>query len=144
MERTYTATLTCDIANEIEPGQPSNRGERPIQVLVVEDNTEAAELVKIHLTKAGDYRFRVEWTPTLLEAIKRLRKPGIDVVLLDLGLPELSGYKSHRAIEAAAGDNFPIVIFTSDESHLSKALTLDFGASDYLLKHKCSSEQLRE
>jgi CheY-like chemotaxis protein len=66
------------------------------------------------------------------------------VILLDLGLPELSGYKSYRAVEATVEGKVPIVILTSDERNLSKELTMGFGAADYLLKSANSPSQLRQ
>ena len=117
---------------------------RPIQVLLVEDDAEAAELVQIRLTEDGEQHFRVEWTPNLREAMIRLTEPGIDVVLLDLGMPELSGHNSYRAVSVSAGDNLPIVIFTSDDRSVSRDLTLGFGAAGYLLKDKTSPAILRQ
>ena len=54
----------------------------------------------------------------LLEAMYRLEQTGIDVVLLDLGMPELNGYKSYRAIESVAGRPLPVVILTADDRRL--------------------------
>lgn len=144
MEHTSATTLTCEIAEPVVAPQTGAALDKPIQVLLVEDHREAAELTQMRLTQEGEYWFRVEWVPNLLEAMQRLGKPGIDVVLLDLGMPELSGYKTYRAIEAAAEDKLPIVIFTSDESRVSKDLTLECGAAGYLLKHKSSPAQLRQ
>ena len=117
---------------------------RPIQVLLVEDSPEAAELVKVYLSEDGAASFRVEWACNLVEAMTRLARPGLDVVLLDLGLPELSSYKSYRAIDVAAGPQLPVVILTSDERSVSRNLTLGFGASDYLLKHESSPAVLKQ
>ncbi len=71
-------------------------------------------------------------------------KPGLDVVLLDLGLPELNSYKSYRAIDVAAGPRVPVVILTSDDRAVSRDLTLGFGASDYLLKNQSSPARLKQ
>jgi DNA-binding response OmpR family regulator len=144
MELSCVATLT-------RPDSPSTMLEErtitsaasPIQVLFVEDDAETAGLVHIHLSEDRDGEFHVEWTPNLVEAVIRLAQPGIDVVLLDLGLPELSGYKSYRVIEAAARHKLPVVIFTSDDRTVSKDLTLGLGAADYLLKHESSPAQLK-
>jgi two-component system catabolic regulation response regulator CreB len=111
---------------------------------LVEDSPEAAELVKIYLTQEQANQFRVEWMSSLREAMSRLRQPGVDVVLLDLGLPELSGYKSYRAIEAMAGRHIPVVILTADDRSISRDLTLKSGASGYLLKHESSPAQLKQ
>jgi DNA-binding response OmpR family regulator len=116
----------------------------PVQVLLVEDNAEAAWLAQVSLTESRAQQFRVEWSQNLLEAMTRLAQPGIEVVLLDLGLPELNGYKSFRAIEAAADGKVPVVILTSDERSVSRDLTMAFGASDYLMKNRISPDQLRQ
>src|SRR5271165_2084452 len=69
---------------------PRNTGlTKPITVLVVEDDEEAAFMAQIWLTQAGDGQFRMEWSASLRQAMARLGRPGIDVVLLDLGMPEL-------------------------------------------------------
>ncbi len=114
----------------------------PIQVLLVEDNEDAAWLVQFCLTGEGE-QFRIEWASDLLQAMSRLALPGIEVVLLDLGLPELDGYKSFRAIDAAADGRIPVVILTSDDSRDSRDLTLGCGASDYLIKDSISPDRLR-
>ena len=115
----------------------------PIQVLLVEDSAEAAWLVSACLQGPAGEQFRVEWAQTLLQGMTRLTQPGIELILLDLGLPELNGYKSFRAIDAAADSKLPIVILTSDDRPASKGLTLGFGASDYLLKDRISPAHLR-
>jgi DNA-binding response OmpR family regulator len=116
---------------------------RPIQVLLIEDDPESAELVRMRLTEDASEPFRMEWRRNLLEGMDRLVDPGIDVVLLDLGLPELSGYKSYQAVALAAGNRVPIVILTADDRALSKEIIMEFGAADYLLKHQSTSAQLR-
>jgi len=73
--------------------------------------------------------FGVEWKDNLSHAIKRLAKPGIDVVLLDLGMPGLSGYKTHLAITSVVGKTVPVVILTSDDSPISREITFQQGAS---------------
>jgi DNA-binding response OmpR family regulator len=116
----------------------------PIQVLLVEDNPEAAWLVQASLAETEVKQFQVEWAQTLYQGMKRLAVPGIEVILLDLGLPELDGYRSFRAIQSAMGRKVPVVILTSDDRVLSKDLTLGFGAADYLIKNRIFPYQLRE
>lgn len=95
--------------------------EGPIRVLVVEDDAEAAEAVRLTLTAAGENAFAVERCANLVEAMERLSRPGVDVVLLDPGLPELSGFKSHRALDYAAGRAVPVVIYAPGEERLAGA-----------------------
>lgn len=144
MELSCAATLSSIPPPQIVTAQTMTAPAKPIQVLLVEDDAEAADLVEVYLTDEGTIAFYVEWVPTLVRAMGRLGAPGVDVVLLDLGLPELNGYKTYRAIEASAGGNLPIVILTSDDRSVSRDLTLGFGAADYLLKSRSSPFQLRE
>lgn len=143
MELTCAAPCPLQVALPTVP-RTQTAVDWPIQVLLVEDNTEAAWLVQVCLTAKGSEQFRVEWSQNLEDAMTRLAQPGIDVVLLDLGLPELNGYRSFRAIDAATGGKLPVVILTSDDRGVSKDLTVGFGASDYLIKDKISPVQLRQ
>jgi two-component system catabolic regulation response regulator CreB len=144
MELSSAPTLARATPRRIANLQAATAFARPIQVLLIEDDSDAALLVEVYLTQDEVNPFRVQWVPNLFEAMNRLGEPGIDVVLLDLGLPELSGYRSYRVIEASAGGNVPIVILTSDDRSVSKDLTLGFGAAGYLLKDQNSPTQLRQ
>ena len=143
MELSSPAPCLAQIALPVEP-RTQTATDWPVQVLLVEDSEEAAWLVEACLKGPEGDQFRVEWAQTLLQGMDRLAQPGIELVLLDLGLPELNGYKSFRAIDAAADSKLPIVILTSDNRPVSKDLTVGFGASDYLLKDRISPAQLRE
>jgi DNA-binding NarL/FixJ family response regulator len=139
-----TMTLTCEIAPPEMALKKGAQTRRPIQVLLVEDDGETAELVQMGLMDDADGGFRSEWSHNLIAAMKRLAHPGIDVIVLDLGLPEASGCLSYRAIDAAAKHRLPIVIFTSDDRRGSKDVTLGLGAAGYLLKHESSPVQLKQ
>jgi len=115
----------------------------PIQVLLVEDDPYAAAYTNAQVSQNEDGIFRVEWKSNVRNAVSRLAKPGIDVVLLDLGMPELGGYKTHLAIKSAAGKAVPVVILTGDDRTVSQDITKLQGAANYLIKHRTSSVQLR-
>jgi CheY-like chemotaxis protein len=114
-----------------------------IRVLLVEDNPEAAELTRSQVSDGRGNPFQVEWKDTLQNAMRRLANPDIDVVLLDLGMPELSGHKTHLAIKSVVGKTVPVVIFTSDESATARQLTIQQGASSFLVKRRTSPAELR-
>ena len=115
----------------------------PIQVLLVEDDPDAARLTSTHLNQYEDDLFRVEWKSNIHNALNRLVQPGIDVVLLDLGMPELEGYKTHLAITSVIGNAFPVLILTADDSAVSQNTTRSQGAANYLIKQRTSSVELR-
>lgn len=143
MEQTCAAAVLSELTPISQVPQRGAGVARPIHVLLVEDDPEAAELVEIGLSEDRADPFRVEWCSNLVAAMNRLTEPGIDVVLLDLGLPELTGYRSYRAIEAAADHKVPVVILTSDERDNIRQVTMEFGAADYLLKGRSSNSELR-
>lgn len=141
--------VSCTISTDYEISPPVSRAHvscppaPPICVLLVEDDPDAAELARIHLAEYGPDCFSVEWSESLIEAMNRLSRPGIDVVLLDLGMPELSGHKTYRAIEYAIRYKIPVVVFTADESQASRDLVLSYGAAAYLVKHQTTAADLR-
>jgi DNA-binding response OmpR family regulator len=116
----------------------------PLRVLLVEDNAEAADLVRVYLTGDQDEAFQVDWVSNLLDGMFRLQRPGIDAVLLDLGMPELDGYQSFHAIDVMVRDTVPVVILTADDRPASRDRTLEFGAADYLLKQHSSPPKLKQ
>ncbi len=113
-------------------------------MLLVEDNDEAAELIKRFLADEPQEQFDVESFANLIDAMFRLQHPGVDVVLLDLGLPELNGYKTFRAIDGMTDGEIPIVIFTADDRPMSRDLTMSFGAAAYLIKQHTTAIELRQ
>ena len=115
----------------------------PVRVLLIEDDADAATLARSYLTTPRDDMFQVEWIPDLLDAMFRLQHSGVDVVLLDLGLAEMDGYKSFRAIDGMTAGKVPIVILTADDRRVSRDLILASGAADYLTKQLISGFQLR-
>jgi sigma-B regulation protein RsbU (phosphoserine phosphatase) len=116
---------------------------RPIRVLLVEDDPDQANLAMAYLNGDRSDLFRVEWKDNLLNAVSRLAQPGIDVVLLDLGMPDLSGYKTHLAITPVT-QKTPVVVLTADESAVSKDVTKMQGVFRYLLKQRTSPVVLRQ
>lgn len=101
-------------------------------------------LVRMSLTKSEQEDFQLEWSPNLTQAMKRVGQPGIDVVLLDLGLPEMTGYRSQRALEASTAYHVPMVILTGDDAELSRDLTMGNSVSAYLVKDQTSPSQIRQ
>ena len=137
-----------ELSTETVPGTA-----RRIRVLLVEDDPDSAELQRTLLTVNSADPFEVEWCSNLTTAMIKLAEPNFDVVLLDLGLPELSGYTSLRASELVAADCIPIVILTADESKVTRDLTVGYGSAPrnpakphavaYLVKGRTSGDELR-
>ncbi len=136
-------TACTEIAND-EETLPAVIGPvaAPIaRILLIEDNDEEMLLVKHTLEEYGLGQYQLEWTRGLGPAVRRLRHGGLDVVLLDLGLPECQGPLSCCAVRDWA-PYLPIVILTADNRKETEDLVMSYGADDYLVKNEVSGPAL--
>ena len=102
-----------------------------MHLLVVEDDPKLGRLLARLL---GDDRHVVELAtdgPSGLEVA--LEAPGIDAIILDVGLPGMSGFDVARALRAK-GSNVPIIMLTARDTVGDRVNGLDAGADDYLVK----------
>lgn len=104
-----------------------------IRVLLVEDNPGDARLIRETLWLANPTEFIVEHVPTLADAQDRLREGEIDVVLLDLTLPDSFGVQTVERINAAAPE-VPIVVLTGVNDEEIALRAVKANAEDYLVK----------
>ena len=114
---------------------------KTLKVLLIEDSPEYAELVQAWLSPGGEIAFSLNWTDSLAAGIKRLTQGGMDVILLDLGLPDSDGLETFTRIGAQAPD-IPVIILSAGDSELLALQMIQEGAEDYLVKSACSREQL--
>ena len=98
-------------------------------ILVVDDEPKIAALARDYLEHAGFAVITAATGRTALETIRRQRP---DLVVLDLGLPELDGLDVTREIRRDS--SLPIVMLTARDDELDKLLGLELGADDYLTK----------
>ena len=99
-------------------------------VLIVEDEDRIVSFVRKGLTAAG---YLVSSTGSGFEALEILKVGGIDLVLLDLGLPDLGGLDVLARLRAA-GSVVPVIALTARDSSQDLAAGLDGGADDYIPK----------
>lgn len=97
---------------------------------MVEDDQAIGRALVGALTAQG---FQVDWSMTGAEAAPLARSTGADLVLLDLGLPDLDGVEVCRRLRAQDAA-LPIVILTARHSEIDVVLGLDAGADDYVTK----------
>ena len=105
----------------------------PIHILVVEDNEHAAFLMRFLLERAG---YEVTLSPDGRDALDKLSSmEPVDLVLLDLMLPYLSGYQV--MIEARKNPKWvdvPIVVVTARTLEMDAVRALETGANDFIRK----------
>lgn len=99
------------------------------RILVVEDESSFSEALEFLLGKEG---FSVVAAATGTEALKKFDQGGIDLILLDLMLPEVSGTEVCRQIRAKS--KVPIIMLTAKDSEVDKVVGLEIGADDYVTK----------
>ena len=112
-------------------------------VLLIEDNPGDARLVTEYLGERFGDACRVCVVAQLAEGLRVLREHGdeVDIVLLDLGLPDSNGLDSVLALQAAA-PAMPVVILTGDADDDKALQALRLGAEDYLAKQQADSVTL--
>ena len=104
-----------------------------IHVLLVEDNEEHAQLLKRLLLESDDPVFEVTHVASLRPALDELENPGIQVVLLDLLLPDSRGIETFVRVQNRAPDAAVVVLTGIDDEALAVE-TVQRGAQDYLVK----------
>jgi signal transduction histidine kinase len=108
--------------------------DQPVSVLQIEDNTEHIELMTQMLaTVPGAIQFVVHSCIALGEGLEWLRRGDVDLILLDLTLPDSDGIETFiRVIEAAP--DIPIVVMSGINDVALAIETVQLGAQDYLVK----------
>ena len=99
-------------------------------VLIIEDTSDIAQLVRMHLEDL-DCTVLVEDRGDT--GLARFREGGIDLVILDLMLPGIDGLSVCREIRTLPGYT-PVLMLTARTSELDRVLGLEMGADDYLTK----------
>lgn len=99
------------------------------KVLVVDDDNNICELLKLYLEKEG---YGVITAHDGDEAVVKFNALKPDVVLLDIMLPELDGWQVCREIRKKS--NVPIIMITAKSETFDKVLGLELGADDYIVK----------
>ena len=101
----------------------------PLRVLVVDDEPPIRKLLRMGLSTQG---YRVIEAEDGQAALDRLReKP--DLVILDLGLPDMQGLELLRTMRTR-DEGVPIVVLSSRDDEVAKVQALDLGADDYVTK----------
>jgi two-component system, OmpR family, response regulator PhoP len=101
-----------------------------MRVLVVEDEAALRDTLKLRLAQAG---FTVDVATDGNEALFSGQEYPLDIAVVDLGLPGLSGLEVIRRLRAA-GKTYPILILTARDNWQDKVEGLQAGADDYVAK----------
>ncbi len=100
-----------------------------MDILLVEDDPSVAASVIDGLTNSG---LSITHVDNGKDAIAHVEKANPDLILLDLGLPDMDGQDVCRTIRASHAT--PIIILSARSEEVDRVLSLEFGADDYLVK----------
>ncbi len=99
------------------------------RILLVEDDLSLIAGLEFSLTKNG---FQVEVARTVRGALDCFGRQSYDLLLLDLGLPDGSGFEVCRKVRQAAAT--PIIFLTASDEEVNVVMGLDIGGDDYITK----------
>jgi diguanylate cyclase (GGDEF)-like protein/PAS domain S-box-containing protein len=114
---------------------------KTIRVLLVEDDPDDVFLVRKALREIAGAPFQIEALGRLEPALQRVSQANLDVILLDLTLPDVRGLDGLRRLNQAAPD-LPVVVLTGLDDLQWALQALQGGAQDYLVKSKINSDLL--
>ncbi len=102
------------------------------KILVVEDEVDLVKAIELRLTKEG---FDVITSLDGEDALKKARKENPDLLILDLMLPKIDGYKVCRLLKFDQKyKNVPVIMLTARVEERDRNLGMEMGADEYITK----------
>jgi DNA-binding response OmpR family regulator len=111
----------------VEPGNSSN--ESKPKLLVIDDDEELCAMLAEYLGPEG---FITRTASTGYAGLEELARSSVDLVILDVMLPQLSGFEVLRRIRAVS--RVPVIMLTARGEEVDRVVGLELGADDYLPK----------
>ena len=121
--------------------EPETSPLETVRVLLVEDNPSDARLIELMLEKAGGGLVELENVERLSQALSRLMRGDISVVLCDLSLPDSHGLQTFSRIHAQASD-VPIIVLSGLSDTSLAVQAVHEGAQDFLVKGQVNGQLL--
>ncbi len=115
--------------------------ERPIKILLIEDDAADADYIREILVKGNRHAFELEWVDRFEQGLKRLRQASFDVILLDLSLPDSHGLGALTRLQTE-GPGVPTVVLTGLVDDAVAVEAVRMGAQDYLVKGQVDRNEL--
>lgn len=112
-----------------------------IRLLAVEDNPGDFRLVQEMLGEAVNAKFAIRYANRFSSAVEHILKGDIDVILLDLSLPDTQGLETFKSVYEKAPE-IPVVVLTAIDDESTAIKAVQGGAQDYLVKGRIDSNLL--
>src|SRR5260370_3845125 len=105
---------------------------RPSRLLIVDENERNRDMLARRLTRKG---YVVEVADNAKELLKRVQRDAVDLVLLDIEMPDISGLDALKTLRSHySAAELPIIMVTAKSQSDDIVAALDLGANDYLTK----------
>jgi two-component system catabolic regulation response regulator CreB len=98
-------------------------------ILIIEDEPSIVENIRYALETEG---FSTSWYSQGKKALERLKQGGVDLVVLDIGLPDVNGMELCKQIRS--GSLVPVIFLTARSDEIDRVVGLEIGADDYMVK----------
>ncbi|MGB6873014.1 MAG: ATP-binding protein [Dehalococcoidia bacterium] len=116
--------------------------DKRISILLVEDNSGDRRLISEMLAEASNVTFNVKYADRLQAAMEYLGQNRVEVILLDLGLPDSQGLETLKKVYTQVSE-LPIVVLTGLNDEMIGVQAVNEGAQDYLIKGQVDTHLLR-
>ena len=116
---------------------------KSLKILLIEANPIDERLVREMLTDAGLGRYELVCENTLAAGLGRIHKVRLDIILLDLSLPDSLGIGTFFDVQQEAPD-LPLIILTGLNNSETALLAVEHGAQDYIPKNELSDSVLKK
>ena len=103
-------------------------------ILLIEDNKSDQKIISRYLEEAG-LRYNLLITDTITDGLEFLINSHIDIILLDLGLPDSIGFKSIQKV-LDKSHHTPVIVISGTHNTIIETQSIKAGAQDYLIKEK--------
>ena len=102
------------------------------KILIIEDETDVADLLTLNLRKAG---YRISTAADGAGGLQKARDDKPDLIILDLMLPKMSGLEVCKILKGdTATAQLPVLMLTARAEEIDRIVGLEFGADDYVTK----------
>jgi two-component system, sensor histidine kinase len=101
------------------------------KILIADDSSDNIELIKFYIQSAGVTD--IEVATNGLEAVEKSKNPNIELILMDIQMPDMDGYEATRKIRER-GQKIPIIALTAHASAEHRQHAINAGCTDILTK----------
>lgn len=120
---------------------PVKGGPAPARLLLVEDNPGEARLLQLQLERKDPKGFVLTHVTRLSDALRQAVEVPVDIILLDLGLPDCQGLDTLVRLQTVA-PHVPTIVLTCTDDDVLATKAVRAGAQDYVVKGKAADGQL--